>query len=111
MRLLTGLLLGSLDTIDPRRCPPTGQGDVHPTGGVQARAFVLRDGQSRSAVYSSARNISAAFTRLLTSSASASPSFRKIELMCFSTARLVSTSESAIAPLLFPVAISASTSR
>ena len=45
----------------------------------------------------SARNISAAFTRLLTSSASASPSFKKIALMCFSTARLVRNSDSAIA--------------
>ena len=35
----------------------------------------------------------------------------KIELMCFSTARLVSTSDSAIAVLLLPAAISASTSR
>ena len=35
----------------------------------------------------------------------------KIALMCFSTARLVRTSESAIAELLFPWAISASTSR
>jgi hypothetical protein len=34
----------------------------------------------------------------------------KIELMCFSTARLVKTSESAIAVLLFPFAISESTS-
>ena len=36
----------------------------------------------------SARNISAALTRLLTSSALPSPSFMKIELMCFSTAWL-----------------------
>jgi hypothetical protein len=39
---------------------------------------------------------------LLTSSANATPSFWKIELMCFSTARFVSTSDSAIAALLFP---------
>ncbi len=51
---------------------------------------------------SAVRNTSAAFTRLLTSSASERLSFRKIELMCFSTARLVSTSDSAIAVLLFP---------
>ena len=60
---------------------------------------------------SAARNSSAALTRLLTSCASASPSLRKIALMCFSTARLVSTSDSAIAVLLLPSAISASTSR
>ena len=58
-----------------------------------------------------ARKISVAFTRLLTSSACASPSFMKIALMCFSTARFVSTSDSAIAELLLPCAISASTSR
>ncbi len=51
---------------------------------------------------SSARNTSVAFTRLLTSSASDRFSFRKIELMCFSTARLVSTSDSAIEVLLLP---------
>ena len=50
----------------------------------------------------SARNISAALTRLLTSSALPSPSFVKIELMCFSTACLVRTSASATAVLLLP---------
>ena len=44
-----------------------------------------------------ARKTSVAFTRLLTSSASERSSLRKIELMCFSTARLVRTSDSAIA--------------
>ena len=44
-------------------------------------------------------------TRLLTSSASVSRSFRKIELMCFSTDRFVSTSDSPIAELLLPSAI------
>jgi hypothetical protein len=48
------------------------------------------------------RNISAACTRLLTSAASARPSFQKIALMCFSTARLVRNSASAIAVLLLP---------
>ena len=47
-----------------------------------------------------------ALTRLLTSSASARPSLRKIALMCFSTARLVRNSDSAIAVLLLPCAIS-----
>src|SRR4051794_21915810 len=58
----------------------------------------------------SARNISVAFTRRLTSSASRRSSFMKIALMCFSTARLVRNSDSAIAALLLPCAISASTS-
>ena len=66
---------------------------------------------SRSSGWSSARNTSVALTRLLTSSASERLSLRKIELMCFSTARLVSTSDSAIDVLLLPTAISASTSR
>ena len=61
----------------------------------------------------SARNISAALTRGLTSSAPWACdrlSLRKIALMCFSTARLVSTSDSEIAALLLPSAIAASTS-
>src|SRR6185436_10096987 len=49
----------------------------------------------------------AAFTRLLTSGAPARFSFMKIALMCFSTARFVRTSDSAIASLLLPCAISA----
>ena len=53
---------------------------------------------------------SAAFTRRLTSSGLSSSSLVKIALMCFSTARLVSTSDSAIAALLLPWASSASTS-
>ena len=57
-----------------------------------------------------ARNSSAAFTRRLTSSGLSSSSLVKIALMCFSTARLVSTSDSAIAALLLPWASSASTS-
>jgi hypothetical protein len=44
-----------------------------------------------------------AFTRLLMSSAYARLSLRKIELMCFSTARLVRTSVSAMAALLLPL--------
>ena len=52
-----------------------------------------------------------ALTRLLTSSASERPSLKKIEWMCFSTARLLSTRDSAIALLLFPWAIWARTSR
>ena len=50
----------------------------------------------------SARNISVALTRFDTFSEALSPSFMKIELTCFSTARFVRTSESAIAALLFP---------
>ena len=49
-----------------------------------------------------ARNSKAAFTRRLTSSGLSSSSLVKIALMCFSTARLVSTSDSAIAALLLP---------
>jgi hypothetical protein len=58
-----------------------------------------------------ARKSRVALTRLLTSSAKERSSLRKIELMCFSTARLVRTSVSAIAALLLPLAISARTSR
>ena len=61
----------------------------------------------------SARNTSAAFTRGLTLPASGACvmlSLRKIELMCFSTARLVRTKASAMAVLLLPSAIVASTS-
>ena len=51
---------------------------------------------------SSDRNARVALTRLLASSASERPSLEKMWLMCFSTARFVSTSDSAIALLLFP---------
>ena len=71
---------------------------VHPPHASLERGDMPTCGGEPSAV----RNTSAAFTRLLTSSASERLSFRKIELMCFSTARLVSTSDSAIAVLLFP---------
>ncbi len=54
---------------------------------------------------SSARKISVAFTRRLTSWVSGRPSFENMELTCFSTARLVRNSDSAMAPLLFPDAI------
>ena len=47
-----------------------------------------------------------ALTRLLVSSVCVRPSLRKIELMWFSTARLVSTRDSAMAALLLPEAIS-----
>ena len=50
--------------------------------------------------------MSAAFTRRLKSSALVSPSLRKIALMCFSTARLVRKSCSAIAWFVLPCAIS-----
>jgi His Kinase A (phospho-acceptor) domain/Histidine kinase-, DNA gyrase B-, and HSP90-like ATPase len=56
---------------------------------------------------SSARKINVAFTRRLTSSDSGRLSLEKIEFTCFSTARLVSTSDWAMAPLLLPAAISA----
>ena len=55
--------------------------------------------------------MSDAFTRRLTSGLAGRSSFEKIEFTCFSTARFVNTRDSAIAPLLFPVAICASTSR
>ena len=55
---------------------------------------------------SSARRSRTAFTRLLTPSVSARPSLKKIEWMCFSTARVVSTRDLAIAELLLPWAIS-----
>ena len=46
-------------------------------------------------------------TRRLTSFSSESPSFAKIELVCFSTARSVTNKVAAIAELLLPWAISA----
>lgn len=54
------------------------------------------------ATYERERKIRTALTRRLTSDSSASRSFEKIELMCFSTARTLRESEAAIAGLLLP---------
>ena len=59
----------------------------------------------------SARYSSTALTRRCTSGSSVRPSFEKIELMCFSTARSVRTSAAAMAALFLPWAISARISR
>src|SRR5213076_1934626 len=58
-----------------------------------------------------ARKRSTAFTRRCTACSSLSPSLVNTDVMCFSTARSLSTSDSAIAALFFPCAISASVSR
>ena len=60
-----------------------------------------------SAPLASARYSRTAFTRRLRSFSSDRPSFAKIELVCFSTARSDTPSEAAIAALLLPCAISA----
>src|SRR5215213_7076363 len=59
--------------------------------------FCASSSPGTSAPCASARYMSAASTRRLTCSAHLRPSLRKMELMCFSTARLVSTRWSAIA--------------
>jgi hypothetical protein len=54
------------------------------------------------ATYERERKIRTALTRRLMSDSSASASFEKIALMCFSTARMLRESEAAIAGLLLP---------
>ena len=81
---------------------------------VRVHRFHLRRLQPGSALWLWARNRSAAFGRLPPHSRIFAcvilTSRREIASMCFSTARLVSTRLSAIAVLLFPSAIAASTS-
>jgi hypothetical protein len=60
----------------------------------------------RSVVTAAGRPHTRRGTALLTSSVLATSSLRKIELMCFSTARFVRTSVSATAVLLLSLAIS-----
>ena len=71
----------------------------HCSHGTARRA---RTHQATGLVRVSTRKINAALTRLLTSSALPSPSFKKIVLTCFSIDRFVRNRSSAITELLFP---------
>ena len=96
-----------------RSCRARGQSDPRrpPTTRVRRRWTGVWPASPPGSAPASSRYSRTAFTRRLTSRSSLRPSFEKIELVCFSTARSDSTSAAAMAALLLPWAISPSTSR